>query len=374
MYTVSENFLGSVRQSGRRQTVADLYYGTDQTPIVTNLPVANGTVNIDREGDLRRSGNITIASDGLNLNQFLPTGIEIIIRSGFNFYTGTTELVPLGIFRVEDLSFNEGSYNSVDLTFYDRGRALQDVQAIVDNSVAGDTYATVLNHIINYIFINTGIIPTVISDYDLDLKFPGGTMLDGSYLDTVKKIAESLGGEQYFDVNGDLRIGIIPSVTTATDFSESVWDIDIGETGVLISAGRKTTRANTYNGVGVVGAAVEGALGNDRVFGKAYDTNPLSPTNYNGFFGRRTLKMTNDLLTSNEACANAAQEQLKNLQGLSKQVGFKCLWNPALDVGDKVLFTFLDGTQEIHMIDSLTFDLASGEMTGETRTIQYVTT
>lgn len=372
MYDVSENFLGSVRQSGRRKTVADLYYGTSLFPIASDIPVSGGSISIDREGDIRRSGNLQIADDQLNLNLFLPTGIEVVIRSGFNFYTGTEELVPLGIFRVEDLSFNEGEQNSVTVSFFDRGRAMQDVVNLVDKNVAGLTFQTVLTEIVDHVFINTGTVPQIISEYDLEQQFPGGTVLNGTYLDTVKKIAEALAGEQYFDVNGNLNIGTIPSITTATSPTEAVWNVDVGATGVLVKAGRKTTRSGTYNGVGVFGATVDDNAGDDRVFGKAYDMNPLSPTFYDGFFGRRTLRINNDLLTSNDACVLAAEAQLKNLQGLAKRITFTSLWNPALDVGDIVLFTFLDGSTEIHMVDSLNFDLASGEMTGETRTTQYI--
>lgn len=373
MYAVSEEFLQAIRFSSRRVTVADVYYGTELEPIMTNIPVSAGTISIDRTGDIRRSGSVTLAADDLNVNDFLPVGIEIRVKSGFHFYSGFTELVPLGVFRTEDVSFNEGSNNTINISFFDRGKAHQDITQLIQTNLAGLSMAQVLDQFNDYTFLNTGLVPEIIVDpsFDQSLKFPGGTMAQGNNLEIIKKVAEQWGGEQYFDRNGDHVFGQIPAVTAEVELTDTVWDIDVGETGVLVSAGRRTTRDGTFNAVGVYGATVDSATG-DRAFAQAIDSYSLSPTYYDGKFGRKTLVISNDLLTTAEACSVVAYEQLKNHQGLAKSINFTSLWNPALDAGDLVLFTFLDGSQEIHLIDSLSFNLASGEMQGNTRSIQYI--
>ncbi len=373
MYSVSDEFLEAIRFTSRRKTVVDIYFGTNLHPIARNVPVAAGTVNIDRTSDIKRSGSITVSDTNLNLDAFLPVGIEIRIRSGFNLYSGRTETVPLGVFRVEDLSYDEGSHNTVNINFFDRGKAHQDLVVLREESIAGMTGSEVIDKYTSETFDATGMVPSILIDdsFDLERKFPGGTMGTGNNLDILKKVAEQWGGEQYFDTDGNHVFGAIPSVSTATLLTDAVWDIDVGESGVLISAGKNVSRSDTINGIVVFGATIDNTT-SDRVYAQAYDDYPLSPTHFHGKFGKRTMTIQNDLLTTSEACHVVADQQLKNHQGLAKKINFTSLWNPALDAGDLVLFTFLDESQEIHLIDSLSFNLASGEMTGSTRTVQYI--
>jgi hypothetical protein len=186
----------------------------------------------------------------------------------------------------------------------------------------------------------------------------------------MNMIALTLGGEFYFNPDGAQVFGVIPKISPIFAENVSVWDVDVGATGVLVAASRRNTRANTYNGVSVLGATSEGGT---RVYSYALDTNAASPTWFDGTFGRKTLRIEADTLTTKAACYAAATVQLQNLTGLSKNVSFTSLWNPALQEGDVCLFKFADGSQEYHLIDSLSFDFASGEMSGETRTAQYVT-
>jgi hypothetical protein len=340
---------------------------------MTDIPVSGGSITADRTSDIRRSGNVTLAADGLDVNDFLPVGTEIRIRSGFALYSGRTEMVPLGVFRTEDVSYNEGASNTIGISFYDRAKAHQDVIVMIALNLAGIQVDEVINFYNDYTFGHTGLVPSIIIDdsFNQNQYMPGGTRGTGNHLEIVSRIAELFGGEQYFDINGDHVFGRIPSVTPDLTAADTVWDIDVGETGVLIEAARKVTRANTVNAVGVYGSIIDPLLG-DRVYSEVFDNYALSPTFYNGKFGRKTKTISNDLLTTSDQCSVVAYEQLKNHQGLAKSIQFKSLWNPALDVGDLVLFTFLDGSQEIHLIDSLSLDLASGEMSGQTRSVQYI--
>ncbi len=369
MLSVTPEFLSRLRYSNMRKTVADVYYGG--AVLFPDVPIKSGNLTIDRNADIRRSGSITIASNDINLGLFEPNGLEVNIKSGLVYHNGNEELVSLGWFRTETFSRQEGVTKEITVDLFDRGKVHQDIQTFWDLDRSGVTVAAAKDMYTNYSFAGLGYTPTTIWDasFDQNRKLPGGSIAGGTHMDAMKMIALTLSGEFYFDPDGRQIFGVIPKVSAVDGANVSVWDIDVGETGVLISANRTNTRANTYNGVSVLGATSESGT---RVYSYALDTNAGSPTWFNGTFGRKTLRIEADTLTTKLACYQAATAQLQNLTGLSKNVSFTSLWNPALQEGDICLFTFTDGSQEYHLIDSLSFDFASGEMSGETRTAQYV--
>lgn len=370
MLSVSSTFLSRIRYSNMRITLADIYW--NGAAIYVSVPIKSGNLTIDRNADIRRSGSITFASDAINLAGLEPTGLEINVRSGVVYNNGDTELVSLGWFRTETYTREDGVSKELTMDLFDRAKVHQDVQTYIDYDKSGTTVSQTALAMTGYAFFGLGYTPTTIWDpsFNLATKLPGGSLTSGTYLDAMNMIALTLAGEHYFDPNGNQVFGLIPKVSPVFSENTSVWDIDVGETGVLVSANFTSTRANTYNGVCVLGATAETGT---RVYAIAEDTSSASPTYFNGPFGRKTIRIESDTLTTKAACYAAATSQLQNLTGLSKKVSFTSLWNPALQEGDICLFTFTDDTQEFHLIDSLSFDFGSGEMSGETRTAQYVT-
>ena len=370
MLSVSSTFLARIRYSHVRITVADIYW--NGSALFVNVPIKSGNISIDRNADIRRSGTITFASDDINLVGLEPTGLEINIRSGVRYNNGDSELVSLGWFRTETYVTQDGVSKEMTMDLFDRAKVYQDIQTYSDSDRSGTTVLQTVTSLTNYAFFGLGYTPTTIwdSSFDQGKKLPGGSVASGTYLDAMNMVALTLAGEFYFDANGAQVFGVIPGVSPVFTDNTSVWDIDVGETGVLVSANLTRTRANTYNGVSVLGATAETGT---RVFAIAEDVNAASPTYFSGPFGKKTLRIESDTLTTKKACYAAATSQLQNLTGLSRKVSFTSLWNPALQEGDVCLFTYTDDTQEYHLIDSLSFDFSSGEMSGETRTAQYVT-
>jgi hypothetical protein len=186
-------------------------------------------------------------------------------------------------------------------------------------------------------------------------------------------MAIAIGGEVYFDVYGEAVCAAPPAISQDTSINEVVWEItpDTGDgLGNLITVTRNLTRENTYNCVVVVGATPE--EGKPQPIGIAFDLAAQSKTNFNGPFGKKTLRIQNQILTTNAQCLKAAQAQLKDVLGLSKHVHFVALFNPALDAGDIVNLVYPDGLEELHLIDSINFQIGSSwGMAATTRTIQY---
>lgn len=373
MYPVSSKFLEAIRQTGWRKTVVDIYKGNSPSPLFTDIPVVSGTVTADRTSDTRRQGSIVVA-DASFITKVGEWGSELVIRTGVVYPNRTEELVPLGRFRIEDHKWSEGSEDAVTIEFFDRAKAMIDTVHLLDRDYSGKYGQAIIQSLVSYSFPNspTGS-PTVTFDPTLpngNIKLPGGSTYSSSHFDTCKSIAEAMGGEIFFDVLGDVQVKRIPSVTPYTPTSSAVWTVDSGPIGVMVGADRSISRTDTYNGVIVYGA--NSSNNKSRVYGEAYDSSS-GPTNYYwSQFGRKTLRVDNQALTTKEQCRLAATEKLIEVSALSKSVDFKSLRNPALDVGDIINVIFLDGSNELHVIDSLSIPIGQGDFSGVTRSTQFI--
>jgi hypothetical protein len=180
----------------------------------------------------------------------------------------------------------------------------------------------------------------------------------------IGAMVEAMGGEVYLDVNGDVQVVTPPFIDTTTPQASAVWTVDVGDQGVLISARRGISRADTYNSVVCRGGT---KTNGKQAWGRVYDLNPGSPTYYNGPFGRTRRIIENSAVTTDAQCTAIAMAELRKVTGLAKSVSFTSLRNPALEVGDILLFEFFDSETELHILDGFTYDFASGEMSAETR-------
>jgi len=381
VYAVSDKFLNYIGASGRIYTVVDLYTTSSSTPTHTNLPVVSGSVQIDRTSDVRGSGSLVIADLAVEIAPLLPVGAEIRIRSGFQYPDGTQELVPLGVFPIEDITFNEGSNNTITIEFFDRGQALADLKPMEGQDLAGMTYGAVLQAALDDTFTGRIGVPSLVVDpsFDVTQKMPGGTKQSGSWLDTIKKVCDALGAEQYMDRDGNLQIVPVPTITPTTPESSAVWTIAVRTN--MVEAQRKILRTNSFNAVAITGAKPPeddpATLGVDEskvdtIFSLQQDTDPTSITFYGGPFGKKILHMENELLLTTLQAEAAALAKLKAVSGLAKTIQFKSLVNTALYASDIILFKYFGGDTELHLIDQITIDFASGEMQGNTRTQELV--
>lgn len=370
MYTVSDKFLKAIRNSTRRISVCDIFY--NNIMIYSDIPISEGSVNIDRSSAIRRSGSFVVSKKNVDPELLEPWGTEVRIRSGVQYTDRTREMVPLGMFRVEDIFWKDGSDSDITVEFFDRGKALEDAGMLGDRDMSGKTLLEAITKVVINVWDHAGYTPSISMDPTLkNTKLPKGSVYSNSHLEMVTTLAEASTGEQYFDVNGNLIIGKIPSITPTLDINDAVWVVDVGNGGVLIEATRKHSRSETFNAIAVYGSTKK-STGDDRVMSVSYDLSSRNKAGYFSPFGKKSKRIENDALTTELQCHQVGEQQLKNVAGLAKTVEFTSLLNPALDVGDIIAFRFLDGTVEIHLVDTLSIPLNSGEMTGQTRTAQYV--
>ena len=384
MYPVSSRFLKTIRRSGDRKTVVDVYQGA--VKMASDIPVIDGSLKVDRNSRSRRSGSLTLGDPSffpkVSSGLFAPYSTEIVIRSGLVYTDGSEELVPLGVFLVNDNQADEAEGLIPTIQFFDRAHRVYETSTHVSDGgplmlptnhpFSGSPAQTAIETILSYpapgwptntlwgVYIDPALSNPIL---------PGGSFEgDTDRWQVALDLAEIMGADVYFDVFGSAVVKPVPGITPDTKSTDAVFTINSGEDGVMISLSQNITRENTYNRVVMLGATPDGE--SPQAMAVVADTNPASPTYWNGLFGKKTLRVSNSRLVSDEQCLIAAQAKLKNSLGLSKNVSFGSIANPALDVGDIILVIYPDGTEEIHLLDSFDLPLGNGSMTGTTRTIQ----
>lgn len=360
----------AIRDGAQRVSYVDLYYpNSAPVPTLAGIPIESFAINVDRDAEIRRSGTMTIISEPLleelrrapGVSPLEPYGSEFRIRHGVILPDGTEALVPLGIFQSETMTYDStGAKMTFDLV--DRSKVQQrklygferDAGGRTAFSVLGSSYTDMAPD--SQVIYGTGV---------TDLVIPGGTKHKGNLLTIKHDTAASLGADYYFDVDGDIRIEMKPTLNTATFSGDPDWIVDCGAQGVMISADVSLSRKETYNRILVVG--INPTEDSDAVYADIWDNDPRSPTYYGGPFGRVDKWIDDNKLTTYNQCVIRANHELNASKGLSKTLKLKSLGNAALDVGDILRVVFLDGSFEYHIIDSFSID-HTGQMSIQTRT------
>jgi hypothetical protein len=335
----------------------------------TPIDVVDGTVTLDQTAAVRGRCDITIVDDGtLDLvpdsasSLLAPYGNEIRLARGVTYPDGTTELVSLGVFRIQDAEITDAA-GGMEIRVAGLDRAQRVIDARFEepyNVAAGTNYATAILDVIQAAY------PDV--EYDLTttaLTTPALIAEEGGdRWQFAQDMATAIAMRLYFDGDGVLRL--VPSV-----LSESVAEIVEGEGGVLVEAGRRWTREGTFNRVIATG---ENTTETAPARGVATDDNPLSPTYYFGRFGKVPRFFPSPFITTDAQAESAAQKILDDELGTSEQVSFGSLVLPHLEPGDTVRVTRARaGIDEEHIVDAIAVPLGpTGVLSGQTRARQVL--
>lgn len=357
--TASDEWDVHIRVSGRRIFVADLYdSGISSAPTISSLPISEFSVVADRRAAHRRTGSLTVVNDvllsefknNINTSTFSPYGSEIRIYSGVTLSDSSQELVPLGVFQIDSLEWSDDN-SEMRLQLVDRSKLLQRAEFHFPYSPAGTSVIEAIEYLLE------SIIPWVTLDFSLELEdfnIPGGTTYSGDYLDAIRSLASLIGADFFFDSSGNPRLVPVPYIPAGAQESDAVWQISAGAFGVLISTDSSISRNDTYNEVIVTGASTSEA--GPQPYYVARDIDPTSRTYIEGGFGRSTLRVERQELLTQDRCRLVAETTLNNVLGLSRNVSLSSVSNPALEEGDVVLVEYLDGTSELQLVDSISFD------------------
>lgn len=352
MYAVSANFLTALRSSHTVRVQVDAYRGGSL--VASDLPVAGGSVAVDATSDVRRQLDLTIADPTLapkagdTTGPLTPFGTELYVRRGIAFPNGTVEWVPLGWFRIQQVSASLG-LDALKVQGVDRSRTVADAkfltptQSVTTNTVPNEIKRLVQQAIPGAVFTDT----TGSTSSTPDLVW------EQERWPAISDLARSIGAEVFFDADGKCLLRAVPSISNAV-----AWYVDAGEGGVMVSGSQETSRESTYNGVVATGERTDqfAAYTSTKT-----DDDPASPTYWLGPYGQVPYFYTSASITTQAQADAAASGLLARTKGLTRSVSLSSIPNPALDAGDVVQVVFPDGTYERHIVDSLTIPLDPSE-------------
>jgi hypothetical protein len=364
MITTTTEFQDALRSSHGFAGEA-IAYPPNGDPVV--LPIEDGTVTIDRTADNRRSLSLAVSDPSLYptkpTDAIAPYGTEVVVKRGIRYAGGRSELVQVGVFRLQDAERQLPGTQGLPLNLWDRSKQVQDARFPAPRKFAAMTAEALIELLIGEVY--PAVTYQVTTTAAAATTIPKHVVAQDRWAEVIR-VAQAVGCEVFFDAFGNVVVQDVPDPATAAP----VWVVDAGPSGVLVSADDKVTRDGQPN---IVVATGNNPSGNDdpvtSQFPHGYDTTPGSPTYYLGAYGQVPRFYTNPHIRTQAQANRTADAQLADHLGVSRTVSFGTIPHPGLDAGDAITLIRPDGVPELHIIDTLEIPLSpGGVMTGETRT------
>ncbi|MCX5522580.1 DUF5047 domain-containing protein [Streptomyces bobili] len=349
MYPVSDRFLPRLAENHSPATEVKLFL-TDGR--VVDLEHIDGSVPVDRAQAIRRTCTVTVADPSLiprtPADQLATYGARLRIRRGVHYGDGSSELVPVGVFRLDTVTgdVNEGP---VTLSGKDLAAVVQDDKFTAPWKSTGTVIAAI-----------TALVQRSLPDAEVVATIADASIgrrtfdIEADPWAACQEIAAAAGAEVYPNADGTFVISTLPDILATTP----VWEIAAGEGGVYIRANRGMTSDQVYNGVLARGENTAEAVA--PVSYLATDTDTSSPTYWGGPFGRRPMFYSSPTLTTLGACTAAATLKLAQAKAPNASGDISSLPNPALEPGDVLRIVHPDGSRELQQVASFTVPLSEG--------------
>jgi hypothetical protein len=350
LYPVTDRFLARIAESHTPITQVQLLLTDGRT---IDLEHTGGSVTVDRSQAIRRTCTVTVADPSLiprtPADQLATYGAQLRISRGVEYGNANdTELVPLGVFRLDDVGgdVNEGP---VTLTGKDLSAIVSDDKITTPYTAQGTVISTVTALIQRS--IPAAAVVSTITDQPIGRRTFD---FEADPWAACQEIAAGAGAEVYCNPDGVFVIAVLPDLATATP----VWDIKATEGGVYIKANRGMSSSGVYNGVQARGENTSENAPPVKYL--ATDNDPNSPTFWGGPYGRRPDFFTSSTLTTTAACQNAATLKLAQAKAPNATGDISSLPNPALEPGDVLRVQHEDGSRELHQVASFSVPLDLG--------------
>lgn len=346
MYPVSGRFLARLAESHR--VVWDIkLFRTDGE--VVAIEHTGGSVSVDRSRPVHRTCTVTSADVSLipttPAEQFANYGATLRIARGVEYGDGTTELVPLGVFRLEDVT-GDPVHGPATLTGSSLEAVVSDDKFTAPFQASG-TVVSAISETIRRTLPTADIANTIVD-------VPIGWRIWDTEADpwtAVQEVAAVAGAEVYATPDG----GFVITVLADPLATAPVWSVEAGEGGVYISGVRGMSSKGVYNGVLARGESTGADVPPCSYL--ATDSDPGSPTYWGGPFGRRPRFYSSSTLLDTSACQAAALVLLRSAKAPNSVGDFSSLPNPALEAGDVLRVVHPDGTKELHQVAAFTVPL-----------------
>lgn len=328
----------------------------------------DGDVTASATSQVRWSCTLTIAAEAPGgTSGITPYGTLVRVWTGI-VLDGSPEWVPLGEYRVVTLSRDRAAGTLTVTCESLESRVIDDRFLVPRTYPAGRSAVALIRELI------LESVPTAQVSVAGDVEDVAAAriveerdrwaVIDGR--NDAPSLARALGAVVHCTRSGAF---IISPPGALTD--DPVWTVDEGDGGLLITAGEELSRDGVFNVVVARGATDETDDEGNPIppVGPAIaaDTDPTSPTFVDGPFGRVPRFYTSPHLKQLWQCNRAAQRMLGQQLGLRKTLSFTAAAHPGLDVSDTVTVRTSSGDLERHVVDSITYPLAGGQMQVSTR-------
>ena len=347
MRSLDPDLQGAMRGSFEIRVYADAWY--DGATTVEDLALVDGSIEWDLDADVQASLKGEVADPDGRLIPRAPTdplapfGQEIAISATvLSSGRPTFEPTPLGWFGLQDPESAEkwrrrpsGGWRppaaKISVVGEERMRLLADYPLLAPSQpVAGATVLSDFRRLVE------DLVPVGDADTALvDRAVPAGTTYEGDRVAALQALARVIGGEARVDDAGVLRI------RQPTQYgADPVWEFTCGDGGDILDYRWKPSRDGVYNAVVASGEATDDKA---PVRAIAYDTDPASPTRWDGPFGRKPFFFSSPLITTQAQATLAATTRLNNLiRGRERELVLTVRRNFLLEPDDPVLVRLPD--------------------------------
>ena len=375
MYPVSQKFLDALRQSHTVFSKVELLRAEE---VLGEMDVLNGTVQDDSTAMIRRRASLNLAPtpDTLALlpadppvdGGLWPLGNELRLVGGITFRDGTTEQVPMGVFRIAKPKVTlTADGMSVSVECYDRSRAVSRNRWTKPfAATTGMLYGEFIEALIRdrlplqteFDFIaTTDVVPQGLTFLPND--DPWKVAVD---------MAASFGAELFFDGNAVCRLQDVPDPL----YTPSSFSYVSGADATITGLSRDLDDEQAYNGVVCVSENTDLAA---PIRAEAWDTDVNSPTYYDpampdaSRYGAVPSFMASQFITTAAQALTAAKAELLRVSGVIERIDFAAINNPAQVSGDVVTVGDASiGINSLYVVETITTGIGEAfTMSGTTR-------
>jgi hypothetical protein len=341
-------FEDAVRYSWSPVAVVDVVRAG--VPILQDVKVLSGSVTSDRTSKTRWSSSLV-----LGLEPWEAVDINVFDTRVRVFYgidsIGHRELLRLGEYRVDEMSREDTGHLSLTLSGLER--------YVIDDRflrprVPPYGVSTILA--ISQLVLESVPRIRVHGQCTLDRTVTATAPWEKERMDAALSLGDSIHAEVFCDHDGIFVIRDYPDLLTGVP----VFHINQGNAGVMTSVGVTNSRDKVYNAISVFGESSDQDI--PPVWAWTRDTDPGSPTYWDGEFGHVPRFYSSQFMTTEAQCQSTADSMLLEALAHNRIVQFGSSSIPFLEAGDIVLADTPDGFIEKHMINSTALDLGAGTM------------
>lgn len=343
-----EQLRGAYEPTARAEVYHDGSY-------VMDLALTGGDVRVSEGSRVRRQVSLTSADVDLSpedlYDLLAPDDTDLWVWAGVRYADGDEELVPVGWYRVSSLR-RPSVYGPVEVD-------ASDYSAVMAGARFLRPWSTPANRsIVDEIALMVHDVDPTIEVIDATDMYPvprtRSAVWERDRWDAIEAIASGAGCEAYFDPARRLIVRPVPEVTTDT---APVWACDAGtETAVMLDLGQGWEDAG-YNAV----VASSSAAGTSApVTAIAYASSWRAGV-------KRPRFASSPMVTTTAEALRLARAILVRSAAWQRSLSPVAAPNWALDVGDPIAVTTLDGATETRIVTDLTIPLGQGTMPISTR-------